>query len=233
MHIWALGLSCETPVPPDLAAGARTRQPENSKRAHFRAPALQTPKFHGKTPKRKKERTWVGEGKESAKFQPPTIRGPYLDRFPPGLTQTSTRTNPAWTGAPTETARTSSVADLSMGFRVSQNLGPPAFGPPNLRGHHPSGPLRGSTLRGLHPSGPHPSGPHFFWVWASILGASTLWGPHPWWSKNSTSQNWLKSKLAEVEIGRSRLRSFGEEGRGWLGRGGRWGLGGFWEGLRV
>ena len=49
-----LGLSCETPAaPPDRAAGARTRQPENSKRAHLSAPALQTPpKFHEKDQKR-------------------------------------------------------------------------------------------------------------------------------------------------------------------------------------
>ena len=55
MHVWALWLSCETPeAPPDRAAGARTRQLENSKCAHFRAPALQTPpKF--KDPKREKE----------------------------------------------------------------------------------------------------------------------------------------------------------------------------------
>ena len=31
------------------------------------------------------------------------------------------------------------------------------------------------------------------------FGASTLLGPHPLWSKNSTSKNWPKSKLAEVE----------------------------------
>ena len=57
VHIWALGLSCETPAaPPDRAAGARTRQPENSKRAHFRAPALQTPpKFHVRRGKKKRE----------------------------------------------------------------------------------------------------------------------------------------------------------------------------------
>ena len=69
MHVWALGLSCETPAaPPDRAAGARTRQPENSKRAHFRAPALQTPpKFHER-PKREKEerKLWRGGGKKSA-----------------------------------------------------------------------------------------------------------------------------------------------------------------------
>ena len=55
--------------PPDRGAGARTRQPENSKRAHFRAPALQTPpKFHVKTPRERKKRE---EGKKSAKFCPP------------------------------------------------------------------------------------------------------------------------------------------------------------------
>ena len=44
----------ETPAaPPDRAAGARTRQPENSKRAHLSAPAPQTPpKFHEKDQKR-------------------------------------------------------------------------------------------------------------------------------------------------------------------------------------
>ena len=36
--------SASPAAPPDHAAGARTRQPENSKRAHFRAPALQTTK---------------------------------------------------------------------------------------------------------------------------------------------------------------------------------------------
>ena len=40
----------------DRAAGARTRQPENSKRAHFKAPALQTPpKFHKSQENEKKE----------------------------------------------------------------------------------------------------------------------------------------------------------------------------------
>ena len=52
------------------AAGARTRQPENSKRAHFRAPALETPpKFHERTPREKEERKlWREEGKKNAKF---------------------------------------------------------------------------------------------------------------------------------------------------------------------
>ena len=43
-----------------------TRQPENSKRAHFRTPALQTPpKFHEKTPREgEKERKWEWEKKK-------------------------------------------------------------------------------------------------------------------------------------------------------------------------
>ena len=50
-------------APPDRAAGARTRQPENSKRAHFRAPALQTPpKFHARTPRERKKKENCGRG---------------------------------------------------------------------------------------------------------------------------------------------------------------------------
>ena len=65
VHVWALWLSCGTPAaPPDRAAGARTR---HSKRAHLSVPALQTPpKFHEKTPRRRKKRTnfVAGEGKK-------------------------------------------------------------------------------------------------------------------------------------------------------------------------
>ena len=42
---------------------ARTRQPENSKRAHFRAPALQTPpKFHERTPRERERRKKIVAG---------------------------------------------------------------------------------------------------------------------------------------------------------------------------
>ena len=56
-----------------------TRQPENSKRAHLRAPALQ--KHHQNSTRRhpdrhKKSEMVVGEGKKSAKFWAPTLRGP-------------------------------------------------------------------------------------------------------------------------------------------------------------
>ena len=90
MHIWALGLSCETPAaPPDRAAGARTRQPENSKRAHFRAQRFKHHQNSRMDPKRVKEERKFGreEGKKSAKcwaphpsgLHPsglPTLRGP-------------------------------------------------------------------------------------------------------------------------------------------------------------
>ncbi len=80
VHVWALGLSCETPAAtPDRAAGARTRQPENSKRAHFRAPALQKSHQNStKGPPRERDRnseTVAGEGKKNAKFWAVQRRG--------------------------------------------------------------------------------------------------------------------------------------------------------------
>ena len=59
-------------------AGARTRQPENSKRAHFRAPALQnTTKIPREDPER--HRKVAGKGRKKAQnFGPPTSRGPTL-----------------------------------------------------------------------------------------------------------------------------------------------------------
>ena len=50
------GLSgCRVKPRQQKGRGGFARQPENSKRVHFRAPALQTPpKFHEKTPKRGK-----------------------------------------------------------------------------------------------------------------------------------------------------------------------------------
>ena len=72
MHMWALGLSCETPAaPPDRAAGARTRQPENTKRAHLRVPAFT--KHHQNSTRRHPEREEKnefcgGRGKKRAKF---------------------------------------------------------------------------------------------------------------------------------------------------------------------
>ena len=57
-----------------------TRQPENSKRAHSRAPALQTPpKFHEKHPERNKKSEMVaGEGTKARNFRPPTLPHFYL-----------------------------------------------------------------------------------------------------------------------------------------------------------
>ena len=79
VHVWALGLSCETPA----ASHDNLRTP---KRAHFRAPALQTPpKFHEKTPQKEEKRTkmGVGEGKKGAKFWAPHPSGPHPFGPPP------------------------------------------------------------------------------------------------------------------------------------------------------
>ena len=108
-----------------------TRQPQNSKRAHFRDPALQTPpKFHERTPKReKKERKlWRDREKKREIFGPPTLRSPTLR-------------------GPTPRGAT---------LRVPTLRGPP-FGSPPFPGlgSHPSGP----HPSGPHPSGPHPSVP--------------------------------------------------------------------------
>ena len=70
-----------------LVGGRRrgsTRQPKNSKRAHFKAPALQTPpKFHERTPKREeKERKLWREGKNTRNFGPPSLRSPTLWALP-------------------------------------------------------------------------------------------------------------------------------------------------------
>ena len=61
-----------------------TQQPENSKRAHLSAPALQTPpKFHEKTPRErereKKSENGSGRGKKSANFfgRPPFGAPPF------------------------------------------------------------------------------------------------------------------------------------------------------------
>ena len=149
-------LSCETPAaPPDRAAGARTRQPENSKRAHLSVPALQnTTKIPREDPQRGKKRTnfVAGEGKKARNVGPPTLRGSTFR----GSTLLGSTLLGSTLRAPTFT-----------GFGPPP-FGPPPFGPPTLRAPHPSG-LHPS---GLHPSGPHPSGPPPF-------GAPTLRGPHP------------------------------------------------------
>ena len=58
-----------------------TRQPENSKRAHFRAPALQTPpKFHERTPQergKKERKLWREREKKARNYGLPTLQGPH------------------------------------------------------------------------------------------------------------------------------------------------------------
>ena len=79
-HVWVLvsrfGLDA---LPLDLLGF--TQQPENSKRAHLSAPALQTPKFHEKTPRERRERKLWGEGKKKREIlglRGPTLRAPPL-----------------------------------------------------------------------------------------------------------------------------------------------------------
>ena len=71
------------PLPPRWLWGRRgfTRQPENSKRAHFSSPAFQTPpKFHEKTSKRGKteRKLWRAREKKNAKFWAPPFGSPTL-----------------------------------------------------------------------------------------------------------------------------------------------------------
>ena len=76
MHIWALGLSCETPAasgPPGLLTTARELQT-----CTFQGPgASNTTKIPRKDPKREKEerKLWREEGKKSAKFWAPHPSG--------------------------------------------------------------------------------------------------------------------------------------------------------------
>ena len=84
---WALGLSCETPAaPPDRAARARTRQLENSKRAHLSAPAFQTlQNSTKKTPQRGKERMKNCGRRGSTPFGHPPFGAPLFLGLAPHL----------------------------------------------------------------------------------------------------------------------------------------------------
>ena len=68
-------LGCRVkPRHPHRAAGARTRQPENSKRAYLSVPVFKnTTKIQREDPQRRKKRTnlLAGEGKKRAKFWAP------------------------------------------------------------------------------------------------------------------------------------------------------------------
>ena len=85
-------------VKPRRLRGRRcfTRQPKNSKRAHFTAPAIQTPpKFHEKHPERhRNSETVAGKGKKKSEilgpppfgappFRGPTLSGPHPFGAPP------------------------------------------------------------------------------------------------------------------------------------------------------
>ena len=120
---------------PDRAAGARTRQPENSKRAHLSDPALQTPpKFHEKTPRegRKERILWRERGKKARNFGPPTLRAPHPSG-PPTLRGPPPFGAPHPSGPPT-------LRGL-RGLREPDPSGPPPFGGPTLRAPTGFGPL--------------------------------------------------------------------------------------------
>ena len=77
VHVWALGLSCETPAalgPPGLHTTAR-----EPKRGHLRAPAPKnTTKKQREEPKEREERmeTVATEGKKARNFGLPTLWAP-------------------------------------------------------------------------------------------------------------------------------------------------------------
>ena len=92
-----LGLSCASPGGP-VWWGRRgfTRQPENSKRAHLRALALQTPpKFHEKTP-RERRKNEISGGREQKKRE---ILGPPPSGPPPSVPHPS-GLPPLWAPTP-------------------------------------------------------------------------------------------------------------------------------------
>ena len=74
----------DLPPPDPLRQTREWRQPENSKRAHLRVAALQTPpKFHVKTPReRKRAKMGAGVGK-TRNFGPPRLRTPTTLRAAP------------------------------------------------------------------------------------------------------------------------------------------------------
>ena len=144
----------------DRAAGARTRQPKNSKRAHFRAPAFQTPpKFHencGGKREKKAQNFWAPHPSGST-LRGSTLRGSTL--------RGSTLRGPTLRG-PT--------------LRGPHPSGPHPSGP-HPSGPHPSGP---------HPSGPILRGPTFsggMKTRISHVSAASHALPAPHWSLQETS----------------------------------------------
>ena len=85
VHIWALGLSCESPAAPrDRAAGVRTHNPRTPN-VHISRPRRFTPpKFHERTAReRKKKENCGGKREEKSEIlglslQASTLRGPTL-----------------------------------------------------------------------------------------------------------------------------------------------------------
>ena len=102
MHVWALGLSCETPAgvggfgAPGFHMTIREVQT-----CTFQAPALQTPpKFHEKTPRDTKRAKWWREREKKREilgpppFGAPALRGPHPSGLPPFGAPTFSRFGP-------------------------------------------------------------------------------------------------------------------------------------------
>ena len=161
--VCAFGLSgCRLKPPAASGPPGFTRQPENSKRAHLSAPALQTPpKIPREDPQRGKKRTnfVAGRGEKKTRnfgpspFGAPTPSGPHPSGPHPS--------GPHPSGPP-------------FGPPLFLGLGPHPSAPhpsgPTLRAPHPSGP----HPSGPHPSGRHPSGPHWVWPLACIRKTKQL-----------------------------------------------------------
>ena len=109
------------------AAGARTRQPDNSKRAHFSAPALQKPHQNStkRPPKReKKERKLWREREKSAKFWAPHPSDPHPSGPPFGA---PTLRGPTPKQAPTLRGPTPKQAPTLRGPTSGPTSGAPPF----------------------------------------------------------------------------------------------------------
>ena len=126
-------------VKPRRLRGRRgfTRQPENSKRAHLSAPALQTqPKFHEKTPRegRKEQILRRDREKKARNFGRPTLRPPTI-RAPTIRAPTIRHSAPSLR-APTlraPTLRSPTLRAPTLRGPTFSGLGPPPFEPPTLR----------------------------------------------------------------------------------------------------
>ena len=176
------------------------------KRAHFRAPAIQTPpKFHERTSKRgRKKEKCGGRGiKKTRNFGPPHPSGPHPS------------------GSHPSGSHPSGLHPSRPPFGAPPSVGPTVRGP-TLRGPHPSlphpsgPPPFGAPPFGAPPfGGPHPSGPRKQpksglgqkWSGPKVvrLGAGQKWSPF-WaiWGGPKSGQKWSGTKVVWAKSGRAK-----------------------------